>query len=248
MIRGIYTSGLGMIRETKRLDVVSNNLANASTTGFKTEGTVQGNFKKQLDDIVVAGNKIDVANYTPDIVRSYTNYTQGSLRSTGNLTDLAISNDNYAFFTVEDKNGNELYTRDGNFTIDKDRFLVTTDGYRVLGEEGYINLADDNFAIGIDGKIFNDTGVSLGQVKMTSFTNPETLDKLGNNFLAATETSEKRPFEGEIEQGYLEMSNVNTVTEMVNMINISRAYEANQKVLQVQDEMLGKATTEVGRI
>ena len=104
MIRGIYTSGLGMIRETKRLDVVSNNLANASTTGFKTEGTIQGNFKKKLDDIVVAGNKIDIANYTPDIVRAYTNYTQGSLRSTGNLTDLAIANDNYAFFTIEDKN------------------------------------------------------------------------------------------------------------------------------------------------
>jgi len=248
MIRGIYTSGLGMIRETKRLDVVSNNLANASTTGFKTAGTVQGNFKKQLDDIIVAGNKIDIANYTPDLVSAYTNYTQGSLRSTGNLTDLAISNDNYAFFTVEDKDENELYTRDGNFTIDKDRYLVTTEGYRVLGEEGYINLSDDNFAVGIDGKIFNDTGVSLGQIKITSFTNPETLSKLGNNFVTATETSEKRPFEGEIEQGYLEMSNVNTVTEMVNMINISRAYEANQKVLQVQDEMLGKATSEVGRV
>ena len=248
MIRGIYTSGLGMIRETKRLDVVSNNLANASTTGFKTEGTIQGNFKKKLDDIVVAGNKIDIANYTPDIVRAYTNYTQGSLRSTGNLTDLAIANDNYAFFTVEDKNGDKLYTRDGNFVIDKDKFLVTTDGYKVLGEDGYINLADENFSVAVDGKIFNDTGVSLGQVKITSFNDPETLLKLGNNFLAATDASEERPFEGEIQQGYLEMSNVNTVTEMVNMINISRAYEANQKVLQVQDEMLGKATSEVGRI
>ena len=136
MIRGIYTSGLGMTRETKRLDIVSNNLANASTTGFKSDGTIQGTFKKQLDDIMVSGSRIDVANYTPDVVRSYTNFTQGGLNNTGNPTDLAISNDNSAFFTVEDNEGNRFFTRDGSFTINKDRFLVTTDGCKVVGENG----------------------------------------------------------------------------------------------------------------
>ncbi len=248
MIRGIYTSGLGMTRETKRLDVVSNNLANASTTGFKTDGTVQGTFKKKLDDIMVSGSRIDVANYTPDVVRSYTNFTQGSLRSTGNSTDVAISNDNYAFFTVENAEGNQVYTRDGGFTIDKDRFLVTTEGYKVLGENGYINLADDNFGIGIDGEITNDTGKVLGKLKITAFDNPETLTKIGDNLLASDTDSVEKKFDGEIQQGYLEMSNVNTVNEMVNMITISRAYEANQKVLQTQDEMLGKAVSDVGRV
>jgi len=147
MIRGIYTSGLGMTRETKRLDIISNNLANASTTGFKSDGTVQGTFKKQLDDIMVSGSRIDVANYTPDVVRSYTNFTQGSLNNTGNSTDVAISNDNSAFFSVEDNEGNIFYTRDGNFTIDKERFLVTTEGYKVVGEDGYINLMNENFSI-----------------------------------------------------------------------------------------------------
>lgn len=248
MIRGIYTSGLGMTRETKRLDIISNNLANASTTGFKTDVTVQGTFKQKLDDVMVSGSRIDIANYTPDIVRSYTSFTQGSLSSTGNSTDLAISNDNHAFFTVEDNEGNELYTRDGNFTIDKDRFLVTTEGYKVVGENGYINLADENFSFGIDGRITNDIGTVLGQLKITSFDNPETLTKIGNNLLTSGTDSVEKAFEGEVQQGYLEMSNVNTVNEMVNMIAVSRAYEANQKVLQTQDEMLGRAVSDVGRV
>ena len=248
MIRGIYTSGLGMTRETKRLDIISNNLANASTTGFKTEGTVQGTFKKKLDDVIVSGSRIDIANYTPDIVRSYTNYTQGSLSNTGNSTDLAITNDDHAFFSVENGDGQELYTRDGNFTIDKDRYLVTTEGYRVLGKDGYINLKDDNFAIEVDGSIINDSGDILGKLKITAFDNPETLSKIGNNLLSSDTDSVERNFEGGIQQGYLEMSNVNTVNEMVNMITVSRAYEANQKVLQTQDEMLGKAVSDVGRV
>jgi len=248
MIRGIYTSGLGMTRETKRLDIVSNNLANASTTGFKSDGTIQGTFKQRLEDVLVGKDRIDIANYTPDVVRSYTNFTQGSLRSTSNSTDVAISGDDHAFFTVEDNEGNQLYTRDGGFTIDKDRFLVTTEGYRVLGENGYINLADNNFSIDVAGNITSDTYAKLGKLKITSFENPETLTKLGDNLLAADTDSIQKTFDGEIQQGYLEMSNVNTVNEMVNMIAISRAYEANQKVLQTQDEMLGKAVSDVGRV
>ena len=248
MIRGIYTSGLGMTRETKRLDVISNNLANASTRGFKADGTVQGTFKKQLDDIMVSGSKIDIANYTPDVVNSYTNFSQGGLSNTGNLTDLAISNDDYAFFAVENGNGQELYTRDGGFTIDKDRFLVTTEGYRVLGENGYINLANESFAISSTGVITNGSGDILDNLKVVSFENPETLNKIGNNLMVANETSVIREFQGEVQQGFLEMSNVNTVNEMINMISVSRAYEANQKVLQTQDEMLGRAVSDVGRV
>ena len=248
MIRGIYTSGLGMTRETKRLDIISNNLANAATTGFKSDGTIQGTFKQKLDDIMVSGSRIDVANYTPDIVRSYTNFTQGSLNITGNSTDFAISNDNYAFFSVEDNDGNTLYTRDGSFMLDKDKFLVTTEGYRVLGEDGYINLADREFNVGVDGSITDVGDEILNKLKITAFDNPETLTKLGDNLLAADADSIERTFKGEIQQGYLEMSNVNTVNEMVNMIAVSRAYEANQKVLQTQDEMLGRSVSDVGRV
>lgn len=247
MIRGIYTSGLGMTRETKRLDIVSNNLANASTTAFKSDGAVCGTFKKALNDVMVAGSRIDIANYTPDVVNTYTKFTQGSLYSTGNATDLAISNDDNAFFTVEDDNGNRFYTRDGAFVIDKDNFLVTAQGYKVMGTDGYISLDDKEFGVSNLGQVTNGNEV-IGNLLITSFENPESLSKIGNNLIEASNESVTRDFEGEIQQSYLEMSNVNTVSEMVNMIAISRAYEANQKVLQSQDEMLGKAVSDVGRV
>lgn len=248
MIRGIYTSGLGMTRETKRLDIVSNNLANASTTGFKSDGAVCGTFKKALSDVMVSGSRIDVANYTPDVVNTYTKFSQGSLQNTGNTTDLAISNDDNAFFTVEDNSGNKLYTRDGAFIVDKDNYLVTSEGYKVLGTDGYININENEFGISVTGQISNNNGNVIGNLLITSFDNPETLSKIGNNMLEASDESVGKKFSGEVQQGYLEMSNVNTVNEMVNMIAISRAYEANQKVLQSQDEMLGKAVSDVGRV
>lgn len=248
MIRGIYTSGLGMTRETKRLDIVSNNLANASTTGFKSDGAVCGTFKKALSDVMVSGSRIDVANYTPDVVNTYTKFSQGSLQNTGSTTDLAISNDDNAFFTVEDNNGDKLYTRDGAFIIDKDNYLVTSEGYKVLGTNGYININENEFGISVTGQISNNNGNVIGNLIITSFDNPETLSKIGNNMLEASDDSIVKEFSGEVQQGYLEMSNVNTVNEMVNMIAISRAYEANQKVLQSQDEMLGKAVSDVGKV
>lgn len=237
-----------MTRETKKLDIISNNLANASTTGFKSDGAVCGTFKKALSDVMVSGSRIDVANYTPDIVNTYTKFSQGSLQSTGNTTDLAISNDDSAFFTVEDKSGNRLYTRDGSFIIDKDNYLVTSEGYKVLGTDGYVNINENEFGISVTGQISDNSGNILGNLLITSFDNPETLSKIGDNMLEASEESVEKEFNGEVQQGYLEMSNVNTVNEMVNMIAISRAYEANQKVLQSQDEMLGKAVSDVGKV
>ena len=98
MIRGLYTSGLGMERETKRLDVIANNLANASTNGFKTSGTTNGTFSKILEDVKVGSTKVNIANYSPDVVATYTDFTQGSLLNTGNNKDIAIVNDDNAFF------------------------------------------------------------------------------------------------------------------------------------------------------
>lgn len=249
MIRGIYTSGLGMIKETKRMDVVSNNLANASTNAFKSDGVVSGTFKKALSDVNISGSRLDIANYTPDAVRTYTKYKQGSLLSTEKHTDLAITNDDYAFFEVENDKGESIYTRDGSFLVDKNGYLVTGDGYKVLGEDGYIEVGNEDFGISVSGQITSkDTNEEIARLSIKSFENPETLYKLGNNFIGKTDASKTKDFSGEIQQGYLEMSNVNTVTEMVDMISITRAYEANQKVLQAQDEILGKSVSEVGRV
>jgi len=249
MIRGIYTSGLGMTKETKRLDVISNNLANASTNAFKASGVTSGTFAKALSDVRVGRSKIDIANYTPDAVNTYTNYTQGSLQNTGNKTDLAITGDNHAFFEVENAEGELLYTRDGSFSINKDGYLVTDEGYKVMGENGYIQLSNSEIGISAAGQItaLKDNSV-IDNLAIRSFENPQTFSKMGDNFVKPDETAVMTEFTGEVQQGYLEMSNVNTVNEMVNMISVTRAYEANQKVLQAQDEMLGKAVSDVGKV
>ena len=248
MIRGLYTSGLGMERETKRLDVIANNLANASTNGFKTSGATNGTFSKILEDVQVGNSQVDISNYTPAVVGTYTNFSQGSLLSTGNNKDFAISNDDSAFFEVEDLEGNRLYTRNGAFLVNKEGYLVTTDNYKVMGENGYIKL-DGLLNVGLNalGEITQDNGAVIDKLAIRAFEDPQSLQRNGGSYWSADKNSQLREFEGEIQQSFLEMSNVNTVEEMVKMIEVTRAYEANQKVLQANDEILGKSSG-IGRI
>jgi len=248
MIRGLYTSGLGMMKETKRLDVIANNLANANTNGFKTNGTVNGNFSEMLESVKMGKSQIDMANYTPDVVSVYTDFTQGSLISTSNDTDFAIMNDDNSFFEVETDTGENYYTRNGAFLINKEGYLVTTDNYKVLGENGYIKVDSyGDINVSGTGNITDENGNYLGKLSIRSFDNPQSLERMGNTYLKMTDNSTYREFQGEVKQNYLEASNVNTVNEMVNMIEVTRAYEANQKVLQANDELLAKSST-IGRI
>ena len=248
MIRGLYTSGLGMMKETKRLDVIANNLANASTNGFKSSGTVNGNFSQMLESVKMGKSQLDMDNYTPDVVSVYTDFSQGNLISTSNSTDLAIINDDNAFFEVETETGERFYTRNGAFLINKEGYLVTTDNYKVLGEEGYIQT-DTYGKISVSGtaQVTDENGNYLGRLAVRSFENPQSLERLGSNYLGATDDSVYMEFQGEVKQSYLEASNVNTVNEMVDMIEVTRAYEANQKVLQANDELLSKSTS-IGRL
>ena len=248
MIRGLYTSGLGMERETKRLDVIANNLANASTNGFKTSGTTNGTFTKILEDVQIGNTKVDIANYSPDVVATYRNFTQGSLINTGNNKDMAIVNDDHAFFEVENAEGNKLYTRNGAFLVNKDGYLVTSDNHKVMGENGYIKI-DDAIDVGVSvlGDITDSLGNVIDRISIKAFENPQTLSSVGGTYWEAGETSMLKAFEGEIQQNYLEASNVNTVEEMVNMIEVTRAYEANQKVLQANDDLMSRSNS-IGRI
>jgi len=248
MIRGLYTSGLGMMKETKRLDVIANNLANANTNGFKTNGTVNGNFSEMLEKVQMGKSELDMANYTPDVVSVYTDFTQGSLVSTSNDTDFAIMNDDNSFFEVETDTGENYYTRNGAFLINKEGFLVTSDNYKVLGENGYIQTNTyGDIVLSPSGQITDENGNLLGKLSIRSFENPQSLERMGNTYLRMTDTSTYREFQGEVKQNFLEASNVNTVNEMVNMIEVTRAYEANQKVLQANDELLAKSSS-IGKI
>jgi flagellar basal-body rod protein FlgF len=281
MVRGLYTGASGMIAEMKRIDVLSNNLANVNTTSYKKDTTIAKSFPEMLmrrinDDGV---RKLPIGSYDlmpvigkmgtgVEINEVYTQYTQGSFKQTENPFDLAL--EGKGFFCVETENG-ERYTRNGSFLIDRDGWLVTKNGYRVLGENGPVQLKKNNFMVDEDGNIFqnleyaqdplrlvsmeenewNDT-VLTDRLKIVDFPKLRYVKKEGDSLYRETDYSgaafvqeAERP---KVRQGFLEQSNVNPVTEMVNLIEVHRSYEANQRMIQSQDAALGKAVNEVGRV
>jgi len=199
---------------------------------------------------------------------TYTVFEQGSLKQTENPFDLAL--EDKGFFTVQTPQG-ERYTRNGSFTLGPEGLLVTKDGFPVLGENGPISLKLNNFTVDEQGRIFHnldyaDDPTRLVSMRENEWENTELLDtlkivrfprdrflkKVGNSFWENSLESGD-PFTMEfgsrpkVQQGFLEGSNVNPVTEMVRMIEVNRSYEANQKTIQTQNELLGKLVNEVAR-
>lgn len=258
MIRGLYTSGWSMLAIQKKMDVVSNNLANVNTTGFKKDTMVFESFPdlltKRINDTksnlnpsgIVGGMRLG-----SDVGEVYTYFSQGSLTGTNSKLDMAVRDSNSAFFSVlvpdADGNTKEFYTRDGAFTMGPGNRLITKDGYAVEGQNGPIILNGSDFSVETDGSIVQN-GAVVDKFLIKEFTDTKTLRKFGDNLLENIDQTAVRDFSGTIQQGFLEQSNVNIVREMVDMITVMRSYEANQKVLQAQDSTLDKAVNEVGAI
>ncbi len=175
----------------------------------------------------------------------FVDFSQGSFMDTGGTLDLALKES--GFFKVQGENGT-LYTRNGSFSL-KDGYLVDLDGRPVLGQDGEIYLGEGFVDISSSGQIrVNDEYV--GRLDIVDIDNKEFLRKIGDNHYIVAEDSvvTEMPYEGEVLQGYLETSNMNAISGMVEMINILREFEANQKVIRMQDEMLEKAANEIARI
>lgn len=173
-------------------------------------------------------------------------YEQGQLEMTNRNFDLALRGD--GFFKIQTKNG-ELYTRNGTFTTNALGELVTLDGELVMGLNGPIEITSETFSVNAFGEFIQD-GEITDKIQIDSFSNPGDLYKVGGNFytLRTDMTGEKVPFEGEVLQGFSEKSNSNAITEMINLIEMNRNYEASQKVITTIDELIGKAVNEVGRV
>jgi len=255
MIRGLYTSAMGMQNNEKRMEVISNNLANIDTTGYKKDTAVSTSFAEVMTEIINSDqddNQNDVGKLSlgvgvDDVV---TNYKQGSLVKTENPLDVAITNSELAFFAVEVPGANgaqEMYTRDGGFTVNSLGQLTTKDGYLVKGENGVITLNGSKVNINEDGSVIED-GSSVDKLLIKEFADSSRLNKQGNNLISNTGDTQTKPFSGQVVQGSLESSNVNSISEMVEMISVMRSYEANQKVLKSHDDTLQKAVNEVGRV
>ncbi len=258
MIRGLYTSGWSMLAVQKKMDIISNNMANVSTNGYKKDILVLESFPSLLTKIIKDYNgtpasmrNIGTMELGNDVGEVFTNYTQGQLAKTENGLDMAIRDSNNAFFTVSvtdaDGTERELYTRDGSFTRGRDNSLLTKDGHAVMGENGLIMLESGDFSVGKDGTIIQNDQV-VDRLQIREFTDTAVLRKFGNNLVQAEENAGRRNFSGIIQQGFTELSNVNIVREMVDMITVMRSYEANQKALQAMDGTLEKAVNVVGAL
>lgn len=261
MVRGLYTAWTGMVNEQKRLDVISNNMANASTTGYKKQNVTSQSFDDELAVRINDNNRdttskypIGYMNLGVKIGETYHDFSQGSLRETGNTYDLALSGD--GFFTIQttNKQGETTtkYTRDGSFTVNTEGYLVTKDGDYVLdtnGERIQIPGAQtaQNVAFDQNGNILVD-GQQVATLGIAAFENPQALLLYGENMYEATAASGLQASTATVNQGYLEMSNTNVVEEMVDMITITRAYEAGQKMIQTVDGSLQKAVNEIGKV
>lgn len=257
MLRGLYTSWTGMVNEQKRLDVISNNMANSNTAGYKQESVSSQSFDKLLTIKIRDGSQayhneaIGKMSLGVKIGEVYTDFSQGSVRNTGGSFDLALSGK--GFFTINYTNSNgetsTRYTRDGNFLVTREGVLVDSEGNRVQGEGGDIQLPTDakNVVISNDGTVTAD-GAIIDRLKITDFADYDYIVKVGDNMYAVVDGATEKDAEASVLQGYIEMSNVNVVSEMVDMITITRAYEANQKVIRAMDSMLDRSATQVGKL
>ncbi|MBW2468218.1 MAG: flagellar basal-body rod protein FlgG [Deltaproteobacteria bacterium] len=254
MIRSLWTSATGMQAQELNIDVIANNLANVNTSGFKKsraefqdllyESMRPAGAASSADTTVPTG--IQLGHGTrPSAVQKM--FSQGDFQNTQNELDWAIEGD--GFFQIEMPNGDTGYTRSGEFKLDADGRIVNPDGFPLIPELA-VPTDTISISVGLDGTVSvvqagDATPVEVGNVQLARFVNPAGLRSLGKNLYSPTNASGDEltgtPGEngfGTLAQGFLEMSNVSVVDEMVNMITAQRAYETNSKVITTADDML----------
>ena len=256
MLRSLWIAKTGMEGQQTKLDVISNNLANVGTNGFKRgdvhfEDLIYQNLRQagaasSEQSALPTGLQVGLGVRAAGTTRSF---VQGNLQQSGNAYDLAIQGN--GFFQVQMPDGTTGYTRDGGFQVDAAGQLVTNQGYPVL--PGITGPADaKSVTVAQDGTVQvttagNATPNTIGQLQLANFVNPAGLESLGQNLYAETAASGTPNTGvpgsnelGTLRQGFVETSNVNVVEELVNMIATQRAYELNSKAIQTSDQMLQK--------
>lgn len=258
MFKGLYAAYTGMLNEQNRMDIMTNSLANVTTVGFKKEGSTSQAFSDVLavkikDSSVGLRNsqRIGINNPGVKIGENYTDYTQGSFRITDNTYDLALDGDGFFAIEFTNKAGetSTKYTRAGQFTLNREGYLVTEEGDYVLDTQSrriQLDTLKDS-AIAIDGSITQEGNV-VARIQVVDFADYDYLERYGETYFEPIEGAEIIGSDADIYSGYLEMSNVQSVQEMVNLIAITRSYESNQKVIQTIDNTMEIASTQLGRI
>ncbi|GAA6989848.1 flagellar basal-body rod protein FlgG [Helicobacter pylori] len=254
MLRSLYSATSGMLAQQTHIDTTSNNIANVNTTGFKKSRADFNDLFYQA--MQYAGTNTSNTTLSPDGMEvglgvrpsAITKmFSQGSPKETENNLDVAITGK--GFFQVQLPDGTTAYTRSGNFKLDEQGNLVTSEGYLLIPQ---ITLPEDTTQvnIGVDGTVSVTQGLQttsnvIGQITLANFVNPAGLHSMGDNLFLITNASGEaivgNPDSqglGKLRQGFLELSNVRLVEEMTDLITAQRAYEANSKSIQTADAML----------
>lgn len=268
MFRGFYTAASGMFSQQRRQDMLTNNIANANTPGYKADQAALRAFPEMLlqrmDDQSIGDRKIRTSTqvgslntgaYMQEVIPTF---QQGDMEETGKMTDIALidgqlpDEGGLLFFTVQDQNGEFRYTRNGDFSLDAQGNVVSSEGFFVLGENGEpIQINSDTFQINDQGTVVVE-GQQVAQLGLAYANNPQDLIKVGNSLFQAENdlpnARENNEVTFKIQQGFLERSNVDMNKTMTEMLNAYRLFEANQKILQAYDRSMDKAVNEVGRL
>jgi len=234
MLKGLSLSARAMKNQVSRNDIIANNLANATTSGFKKE-------------IAVFHTSTNGETRGQSVLLTATSFVQGTLVKTENPLDMAIEGD--GFFVVETDDG-EMYTRSGAFVKDGEGYLSTVDGHRVLSTSATIQLPAGEVGVSKEG-IVTVNGVEVGRVRVVRFQDPSKLEKIGSGLFRANDGAGPEDVPEEevsILSGYLEQSNVEVIKEMTDMITALKAYEIAQKAFKAEDEVLQHLTRTVGRV
>ena len=251
MLTGMYTAVSAMLDLQTSQTVITNNMANVNTTGFKAEKVIY----KTFDDVLVQNNdnhvngkgtnqQLGILNPGVKVDEIKTNYEQGNIIETGNKTDFAINGK--GFFTVRDEEGNIFYTRNGAFNVNQQGYLVTSSGAQVLNSNNEpIYIGASNITVDNNNNLILSSGV-VHRFNIVDFDNYDSLEKVGENLY--TGQGARATNEYKVQNMAKESSNVDIIQSTADLMANLRAFEANQKVVQVMDSILGKMASEIGTV
>jgi flagellar basal-body rod protein FlgF len=250
MLKGIYSAAAGMTSQMIQTDTIADNLANISTPGYKTTGVEFATFGDVLVQRIGGDQEQEIGRYAQgsQVLHSVTDFSQGDLNATGNPLDLALEGDGFFTIKLPDKNDAIVYSRAGNFTKNEEGILTTPTGGHVQGLSGDIVIPKNAKKIDIlrNGDVLVDNN-PVDKLKIAQFGNNQNLRRTGSSYYTGAQpTGEVKGVT--VEQGFIERSNANAITEMVNSMTGLRVYESLQKSIQMQNETLGKSVNEVGKV